>query len=146
MNIHAPTITAKWKVELSFDRAVSTIDAHHGKNEGCTTSEKKCTFENEGYNKNAKYAGDTLKLEYTLKYDKDSNEPKVTKVVFKYCTAEDCNDWEGSVTGPGGNSSSTEDPNGGATEEPTTTADTITPVSGNHTGKIIIFHSSYLNA
>merc|ERR1712122_157696 len=91
LEITVPADTIKWVVEMTFDKAPKHIHAHQGRDEGCDEEENACTFGSENHNEELK-AGDVLELPYQIQFDEDSEAPKVTSVVFKYCDAEPCDE------------------------------------------------------
>ena len=125
-----PEKTTKWKVDIVFDKAVNTINAWEGTKEKCVPSKKRCSFENEHWNKNNN-AGSNLRLGVETRFGNTNTPPKFKKIIFKYCTADPCNkltekyivecgDDSGSGGGGATNAPPTAEPTEGPTANPTT--------------------------
>jgi len=87
-----PDHTAKWRIDIVFDSPVNSIDAWEGKKEKCIPAKNKCFFENEHWN-GVNEAGQVLRLGFQKNFDETDSTPKIEKVIFKYCTSEDCDGW-----------------------------------------------------
>jgi len=87
-----PEATAKWRIDIVFDGPVNSIDAWEGKKEKCVPAKNKCFFENEHWN-GVNEAGQELRLGFQKNFDETDTAPKIEKVIFKYCTSEDCDSW-----------------------------------------------------
>ena len=127
INIPVPRRTAKWKVEITFDKPVNSIQAWQGRNEKCTTRKKTCTFESESWWNKWNANGNVEKLGYQTQFDETSPPPKVTKVVFHYCKGS-CKRWKRFDVCAGSHVSPTENPNANTTEKPTN-APTVAPAT-----------------
>jgi len=91
-----PDHTAKWRIDIKFDGPVNSIDAWEGTKEKCVPAKNKCSFENEHWNGD-KEAGQELRLGFQKNFDETDTTPKIEKIIFKYCTAEDCDAWTKAV-------------------------------------------------
>ena len=91
--IFRPLIQFEFKKNqvLSSDH-VNSIDAWEGKKEKCIPAKNKCFFENEHWN-GVNEAGQELRLGFQKNFDETDVTPKIEKVIFKYCTSEDCDGW-----------------------------------------------------
>merc|ERR1712136_37092 len=87
-----PDHTTKWRIDIVFDSPVNSIDAWEGKKEKCVPAKNKCFFENEHWN-GVNEAGQELRLGFQKNFDETDTTPKIEKVIFKYCTSEDCDAW-----------------------------------------------------
>ena len=58
--------TNDWKITLTFDKTVKSMDAHQGRDESCDGTI--CTFTNENWNGNQQL-GNMLELTYQIQYD-----------------------------------------------------------------------------
>ena len=92
MKFPVPDHTAKWRIDIVFDGPVNSIDAWEGKKEKCIPAKNKCFFENEHWN-GVNEAGQELRLGFQKNFDETDTPPKIEKVIFKYCTSEDCDSW-----------------------------------------------------
>merc|ERR1712126_797690 len=92
MKFPVPDHTAKWRIDIVFDDPVNSIDAWEGKKEKCIPAKNKCFFENEHWN-GVNEAGQVLRLGLQKNFDETDSTPKIEKVIFKYCTSEDCDGW-----------------------------------------------------
>ena len=92
MKFPVPDHTAKWRIDIVFDSPVNSIDAWEGKKEKCIPAKNKCSFENEHWN-GVNEAGQDLRLGFQKNFDETDTPPKIEKVIFKYCTSENCDGW-----------------------------------------------------
>merc|ERR1712241_1054940 len=72
-----PEATTKWRVDITFDKPVHTLNPWDGANGKCTTSKNKCTFTNASWNSH-KNAGN-LKLGFETRFDHTTSPPKFKK-------------------------------------------------------------------
>merc|ERR1711963_798597 len=87
-----PDATTKWRVDITFDKPVHTLNPWDGANGKCTTSKNKCTFTNASWNSH-KNAGN-LKLGFETRFDHTTSPPKFKRIVFKYCTVSPCKKYD----------------------------------------------------
>jgi len=87
-----PDHTAKWRIDIVFDGPVNSIDAWEGTREKCVPEKNKCLFYNEHWN-GVNEAGQDLRLGFQKNFDETDTTPKIEKVIFKYCSSEDCDAW-----------------------------------------------------
>ena len=92
MNFPVPEETAKWRVDIVFDSPVNSIEAWEGVKEKCVPSKNRCSFQNEHWNSN-NAAGSNLALGFQMNFDDTEAHPLIKKLIFKYCTTDDCEDW-----------------------------------------------------
>ena len=128
-----PEKTVKWRVDIVFDKAVNTINAWDGTKENCIPDKKKCSFQNESWNKH-KNAGDSLRLGVETRFGSTNSPPKFKKIIFKYCTSDPCNKLTekyivecGDDSSSGGNGATNAPPTEGPTEGPTDNPTTVNP-------------------
>merc|ERR1712045_722747 len=126
MKFPVPDHTAKWRIDIVFDSPVNSIDAWEGKKEKCVPAKNKCFFENEHWN-GVNEAGQELRLGFQKNFDETDTAPKIEKVIFKYCTSEDCDSWT-KVKIECGEEEGSEDETP-ASEEETQTSEEEQPVS-----------------
>jgi len=84
-----PEATTQWRVEITFDKPVHTLNPWDGDNGKCTANKKTCSFTNANWNSH-KNAGN-LKLGVETKFAHTNTPPKFKKIIFKYCTSNPCN-------------------------------------------------------
>ena len=92
LRLPVPDHTAKWRIDIVFDSPVNYIDAWEGRKEKCIPSKNKCFFENEYWN-GVNEAGQELTLVIDKFFDYTDTLPLIEKIIFKYCTSEDCDGW-----------------------------------------------------
>jgi len=132
-----PDATTKWRVDITFDKPVHTLNPWDGANGKCTTSKNKCTFTNASWN-SQKNAG-MLQLGFETRFDHTTTPPKFKRIVFKYCTVSPCKKYDekyivecGDDSGAGSNSGSgSGSGSGGATNPPATEGPTANPTTAN---------------
>merc|ERR1711963_684628 len=129
-----PEATTKWRVDITFDKPVHTLNPWDGANGKCTTSKNKCTFTNASWN-SKKNAG-ILQLGFETRFDHTTTPPKFKRIVFKYCTVSPCKKYDEKYivecddSGAGSNSGSGSG-SGGATNPPATEGPTANPTTAN---------------
>ena len=126
MNFPVPEETAKWRVDIVFDKPVNSIDAWEGTKEKCVPSKNRCFFQNEHWNSN-NAAGSDLALGFQMNFDDTESHPLIKKLIFKYCTSDPCDAWTKYVVECGEDTDSGEGETGGESTFEPTNPDTDTP-------------------